>query len=77
MITRRVDTRSDQHVDNNPHRSGQVSWCVSLSILAGSHWTRVNTSLNAIYLSHVRQMISAPDQIDHDLCEISAFWRAP
>ena len=30
-----------------------------------------------LYLEHVRQMISAPDEIDHDLRDISTFWRAP
>ena len=28
-----------------------------------------------LYLENVRQMISAPDEIDRDLCDISTFWR--
>ena len=30
-----------------------------------------------LYLEHVHQMILAPDGIDHDLHDISTFWRAP
>ena len=29
-----------------------------------------------LYLENVRQMISAPDEIDRDLRDISTFWRA-
>jgi hypothetical protein len=30
-----------------------------------------------IYLPHVHQMISAPEEFDHDFCDISAILEAP
>ena len=30
-----------------------------------------------LYLWHVHQMILPPDEIDHDLHDISVFWRVP